>query len=113
MEAKKDGCIVDAIDINLDKEDCSEVTFPSAFSPNADGINDLFKANSNSKATNFKIQIYDRRGVLISTSNELHNCWNGEYKGIAMPTATYFWIATFTTQQNKSAVQKGSVTLIR
>lgn len=110
---KTDGCIVDNVDVQLIKEDCSEVFFPSAFSPNADGINDIFKANSNSKATKFKIQIYDRRGILLATSNELHNCWNGEYKGKPLPTAAYFWIATFTSQQNKPLVQKGAVTLIR
>ncbi|WP_036674951.1 gliding motility-associated C-terminal domain-containing protein [Pedobacter heparinus] len=110
---KKNGCIVDDISVQLTREECGDVGFPNAFSPNLDGVNDIFKANSNSKATNFKIQIYDRRGVLVASSNELHNCWNGDYKGEALPTATYFWIATFTTQRNEAVVKKGSVTLIR
>ncbi|MDR6786156.1 gliding motility-associated-like protein [Pedobacter africanus] len=110
---KKNGCIVDDVNIQLLREECSEVFFPTAFSPNHDGVNDIFKANSDSKATNFKIQIYDRRGVLIATSNELHNCWDGNYKGEVMPTAVYFWVATFTTQRNEAVVRKGSVTLIR
>ncbi|WP_316811411.1 gliding motility-associated C-terminal domain-containing protein [Pedobacter heparinus] len=110
---KKNGCIVDDIDVQLTREDCGDVVFPNAFSPNLDGVNDIFKANSNSKASNFKIQIYDRRGVLVATSSELHNCWNGDYKGEALPTATYFWVATFTTQRKEAVVKKGSITLIR
>ncbi|MDB5010513.1 MAG: hypothetical protein JWQ06_1302 [Mucilaginibacter sp.] len=110
---KKNGCIVDAIAVNLIQEACNPVSFPSAFTPNYDGINDIFRANPQSKATNFRLQIYDRWGALLFTSFDLYGGWNGEYKGKPVSMGTYYWIATFTTQENKPATQSGYVALIR
>jgi gliding motility-associated-like protein len=110
---KKDGCIVDAIDLEMVQEQCSPVSFPSSFTPNNDGINDIFRANPESKGTNFIFRVFDRWGTQLFTSMDLHNGWNGEYKGKPVPVATYYWIATFINQENKPVTQKGSVTLIR
>lgn len=110
---KKDGCIADIIDVDLVLEVCSPVSFPSAFTPNNDGINDVFEADPKSKATNFKFQIYNRWGQMVFTSTDLHAGWDGRYNGGACAVGTYYWIATFTNQENKPAMQKGYVTLIR
>ncbi len=110
---KKDGCIVDEIDLTLVQEQCSPVSFPSAFTPNNDGINDIFRANPESKGSNFVLQIYNRWGRLVFTSMNLHDGWNGEFNGSPVPVSTYYWVASFSTQENKTVVQKGYVTLMR
>ncbi|WP_316805571.1 gliding motility-associated C-terminal domain-containing protein [Pedobacter nototheniae] len=110
---KLNGCIVDELNVILETEACNDVEFPSAFSPNWDNVNDSFKAKEGSRAFNFQLQIFDRRGVIIFSANKLYDAWNGDYKGQPVPVGTYFWIASFTTQENKRITKKGSVTLIR
>ena len=110
---KKNGCIADAITVKLVQEACDPVSFPSAFTPNQDGVNDIFRADPQSKATAFHLQIFNRWGVLLFTSTNLQNGWDGSYKGKEVPVGTYYWIATFITQENKQSTLKGSVTLIR
>jgi len=110
---KANGCIADEVDVTLEEEACNDISFPNAFSPNSDNVNDFFKAKEGSRATNFKLQIFDRRGALMFSSNRLYDSWNGDYKGAAAPVGSYFWVASFTTQENKVILKKGSVTLIR
>jgi len=110
---KQNGCIVDELSVALETEACNDISFPTAFSPNSDNINDSFKAREGSRAFNFQLQIFDRRGVIIFSSNKLYDAWNGDYKGVPLPVGVYFWTASFTTQENKKIIKKGSVTLIR
>ena len=110
---KLNGCIVDELNVSLETEACNDISFPNAFSPNSDNINDDFKAKEGSRAFNFQMQIFDRRGVVIFSSNKLYDAWNGNYKGQPVPVGVYFWVASFTTQENKRIIKKGSVTLIR
>lgn|GEM_PF-1175190 len=110
---KLDGCIVDEFSVSLETEACNDISFPTAFSPNSDNVNDSFKAKEGSRAFNFQMQIFDRRGVVIFSSNKLYDAWNGDYQGQPVPVGVYFWVASFTTQENKKIIKKGSVTLIR
>ncbi|QIL38439.1 T9SS type B sorting domain-containing protein [Pedobacter sp. HDW13] len=110
---KLNGCIVDELNVALETEACNDISFPTAFSPNFDGVNDNFKAKEGSRAFNFQMQIFDRRGAIIFSSNKLYDAWNGDFKGEPAPVGTYFWVASFTTQENKKIIKKGSVTLIR
>lgn len=110
---KLNGCIVDELNVFLETEACNDISFPTAFSPNSDNVNDSFKAKEGSRAFNFQMQIFDRRGVLIFSSNKLYDSWNGDYRGEPLPVGVYFWTASFTTQENKKIIKKGSVTLIR
>jgi len=110
---KLNDCIIDEFSVSLETEACNDISFPTAFSPNSDNVNDGFKAKEGSRAFNFQMQILDRRGVIIFSSNKLYDAWNGDYRGQPVPVGVYFWIASFTTQENKKIIKKGSVTLIR
>jgi len=108
-----EGCILDVINTSLETEACNDVSFPNAFSPNADNVNDTFKAKDGSRASNFLMQIFDRKGVLVFSSNQLYNSWDGTYRGSPVPVGTYIWMASFTTQKNEQIRKNGMVTLIR
>jgi gliding motility-associated-like protein len=110
---KNDGCIADAIDVTLVEEACNPVSFPTAFTPNQDGVNDIFRADPLSKATNYRIQIFNRWGEVMFATTNVTEGWNGDYKGKSVPTGIYYYIATYTTQENKSAMLKGSITVLR
>lgn len=110
---KKDGCIADIINVNLVLEVCSPVSFPNAFTPNQDGMHDVFRADPKSKATNFRLQIFNRWGQMVFTSTDLQQGWDGQFRGAACAVGTYYWIATFTNQEHQPAMLKGYVSLIR
>jgi gliding motility-associated-like protein len=67
-----------------------------AFTPNGDGINDLWLlTNGTACLTNIKAQVFNRYGSKVFESNNYQNNWNGMYKGKPLPDGTYYYIITF------------------
>ncbi len=66
----------------IEFEDCNCYIYsPNAFSPNGDGINDLFFANHTCEFEYFNYYIYNRWGELIFTSKQSSGAWDGTLKG--------------------------------
>lgn len=105
------GCVAsDTIDV---KEDCGEIYFASAFTPNGDGKNDYFGPLGNLSAiTNYHLTIYDRWGQLVFQSNDPFNKWDGKSKKDKTILNTFVWMTTFTYHQ-KNIFRKGTVTVIK
>lgn len=74
--------------------DCPQIEIPNVFTPNGDGINDVFKVNLSGNALqNFRIDIYDRWGLLIFTSESINYKWDGRTtSGKKVVEGTYFYI---------------------
>lgn len=107
------GCIIDVLDIDIPQDDCNAVVFPNAFTPNGDGINDIFRPKQDSNPLNYKLYVYDRQGALIFQSLDFYNGWNGKYNGKPVPFGVYYWIANYTMPGAKTAILSGYVTLMR
>lgn len=58
----------------------AEVYIPTAFSPNGDGINELFTVQG-SNITEFEIWIHDRWGKVVYHSTDIDEGWNGSHNG--------------------------------
>lgn len=108
------GCItVDSIFLS---EVCPPQLFvPNAFSPNNDGLDDLFLLfGKNFAGLDFKI--YNRWGEVIFFTDNPEEVWDGTFRGEPMPVGVYPWTAeykgTFPGQEGPFRL-KGSVTLIR
>ncbi|MEM9050975.1 MAG: choice-of-anchor L domain-containing protein [Bacteroidota bacterium] len=68
----------------------TEIFIPSGFSPNGDGINDLFGVYGEN-ITEFKMWIYDRWGDEVFYSEDPKNKWNGsDLNGEFYPGSTSF-----------------------
>ncbi|HMG09961.1 MAG TPA: gliding motility-associated C-terminal domain-containing protein, partial [Mucilaginibacter sp.] len=106
-------CILDEIDIDITQDKCEPVVFPNTFTPNGDGINDIFRPNQESNPLNFKLVIYNRWGNRLFQSQSIYNGWDGTAKGNQAPFGVYYWIATYNMPDGKSSRQNGTVTLIR
>lgn len=71
---------------------------PKGFSPNNDGLNDVFYINCIEEYPDNHIKIYNRLGVLIYETKNYKNDWNGTpNKGIPitsdlLPVGTYFYV---------------------
>jgi gliding motility-associated-like protein len=92
---------------------------PNIFSPNGDGINELFFVQSNAEITLVNlIRIYDRWGELIYSAsgfvpNDPQYGWDGTMAGKPMNPAVYTYFAELQTVYGKTIVVSGDVTLMR
>lgn len=95
------------------EEDClSDILFPNAFTPNEDGINEIF-SGVGSEPENFKLRIFDRWGELIFESNSILNGWDGKYNGNSVHDGVYVYQSIFTIAKNNEIEKTGKVVLIR
>ena len=95
--------------------DCpGELWFPNAFTPNGDGLNDLFRPKGIS-ITKFHMMIYSRWGQLLYETDDMVAGWDGTVKGTICPADTYTFIATYEGTDNLGETKKkqGSFILIR
>lgn len=110
---KPNGCIFDSYHIDIAKLPCDVMKLPSAFTPNGDGINDIFEPNQGSDAANYNLKVYNRNGILLFNSNALQNGWRGEHNGKVVVAGVYYWLVTYTNNTGQNLKKSGSVVLIR
>ncbi|MEN9744019.1 MAG: hypothetical protein RLZZ65_1824, partial [Bacteroidota bacterium] len=93
------------------------ISVPEAFSPDGDGVNDLFVIEGIEDLPGQSIIIYNRWGVQVYEAAPYQNDWNGTSEsnmnvgGDQLPTGTYFYILD--TQTTKYGVLKGYIYLKR
>ncbi len=92
---------------------CSSTLFPNAFSPNGDGVNDVFRGFSNCPVINYTISIYNRWGELVYIADSINAGWDGFYKGDKQPAGVYIAYASYIVGGNSKKFYTGSLTLIR
>ncbi|WP_448700695.1 gliding motility-associated C-terminal domain-containing protein [Mucilaginibacter sp. AW1-3] len=109
----RQGCFLDTLSVAVGHDLCKPVIFPNTFTPNNDGVNDVFKPTDDGNATNYFITIYDRFGAVVFTSSSIYPGWDGRYKGSSVSTGTYYWVITYTSIDGRKNTQSGSVTLLR
>lgn len=85
---------------------------PTAFTPNADGLNDIFNVFGQYIEV-FEMSIFNRWGEMMYNTNDIEQGWNGFYKGNLMPEGTYVFRATITDQAGRSFDRSGTILLLR
>ncbi len=65
---------------------------PNAFSPNGDGINDLWNIQNLNTYPNAAVNVFNRYGQKVFTSVGYSTPWNGKYNGKDLPLATYYYV---------------------
>ncbi|MBK7212658.1 MAG: gliding motility-associated C-terminal domain-containing protein [Bacteroidales bacterium] len=95
------------------------IYIPTAFSPNGDGKNEVFRARYSDVdiLQDFKLLIYNRWGQLIFEGNSMDEAWDGYYNGVLCPDGVYSYFIRFTKPQGKTLREKspikGTVMLLR
>jgi gliding motility-associated-like protein len=111
------GCIKkDSIEVTVENCNICDLYVPNAFTPNNDGLNDLFRVLP--KCTNialqtFKLHIYDRWGKLVFSSNDINDSWNGTYKKQPEGQGVYVYELQYSFKHNPPVIKKGTITLLR
>ncbi|OOQ59401.1 hypothetical protein BC343_28220 [Mucilaginibacter pedocola] len=106
-------CILDELDITIGQDDCNMVAFPNTFTPNGDGVNDIFRPNQSSNAVGIEYFIYNRNGQQFFHSRRLNDGWDGTYGGKQADAGVYYLVVKYTMPDGVSYLNNTSVTLLR
>lgn len=108
-----ENCIsTDNIKVRILKND-PDLYVPSAFTPNLDGRNDVFRPVCIGITTLDYFSVYNRWGQLLFTTNQIGKGWDGTLAGVNQPAGTYVFMAKGTDFLGKSISKQGTVVLIR
>jgi len=89
------------------------VFVPTAFTPNADGKNDILKPIAvGMQRLNF-FGVYNRWGQLVFSTSINGQGWDGTISGAQQSSGTYVWMVKAVDFTGASYFEKGTVTLIR
>ncbi|WP_177181134.1 gliding motility-associated C-terminal domain-containing protein [Parapedobacter koreensis] len=69
---------------------CEEITIPNTFSPNGDGINDVWVIGGIEDGSAV-VTIFDRNGQEVFHSRGYAVPWDGSYKGRLVPVGAYYY----------------------
>jgi gliding motility-associated-like protein len=87
---------------------------PNAFTPNADGKNDVFKPGGEGAVSNFAMEIYNRWGQKIYLTYNIYKGWDGTYETKDQPTGNYVYQVSYKENSTGKDVKlSGSFLLIR
>jgi gliding motility-associated-like protein len=90
------------------------LALPSAFTPNGDGKNDVFRILNAIKAEDLELVVFNRWGQVVFRTKDWKQGWDGRINGGLQPTGTYVWLLRYTNRDTKQRIeQKGTMTLIR
>ena len=102
-----------------------ELRFANVFRPNKNGpidgdsrnissnqIDMLFFPPIKEQIVNYKLQIFNRSGVLIFQSNDINIGWNGYYKGQLVMQGVYVWYVEGKYTNGKPFRKVGDITLL-
>jgi gliding motility-associated-like protein len=86
----------------------------NAFTPNGDGINDLWKVyGSYDCLSNVKVNVFNRYGSKVYESKDYRNFWDGRYNGKPVPDGTYYAVIEFKLISGKTIVTRTDLTVLR
>ena len=86
---------------------------PNAFTPNSDGLNDVFRPTPVGILHLSYFRVFNRFGELMFETSETGKGWNGMYKGIKQEPGNYVWMLKGTDRKHETIVMKGNVVLVR
>ncbi|MEP7110942.1 MAG: gliding motility-associated C-terminal domain-containing protein [Ferruginibacter sp.] len=111
LQATNDcGLATDAV--NIIPGSCI-IQMPAAFSPNGDGINDVFKVKYPFTVQQFNMIIYNRYGEKIFETANINQGWDGSRKGQPQLMNSYTWMIRYTDTEKRQRQLQGMVVLLR
>lgn len=112
MGANEYGCTAtDTAIVNLDFREITML--PNAFSPNGDGLNDVFKIQNISFKRLVEFRIFDRWGKQVFETGNPATGWDGTVKGKPANADVYYYIIRLGYADDYVETFKGDLTLIR
>jgi len=96
--------------INIEEE--WYIYIPNSFTPDGDRHNNDFRISTVGIAQ-LEVDIYNRWGERIYTSNDLEFIWDGTYDGLYVPDGTYTYSVRFVTNSGRDRNLHGHVNVLK
>ena len=106
------GCAnSDSVQVNIDYRD--NLMVPSAFTPNGDGRNDIFRITNITFQKILEFRVFNRWGQEIFSTIDPKGGWDGTWKGTPQDMGAYSYLIRVAYPDGYVETYKGDVTLIR
>jgi gliding motility-associated-like protein len=84
------GCGIDVDDVFV--RVYQKIIIPSAFTPNNDGVNDIWNIEALETYPDGMITVFTRNGKQVFQSRGYGKPWDGKLNGSLLPTGTYYYV---------------------
>lgn len=84
----QNGCVAS---VTIPFEFTGMLEIPNFFTPDGDGMNDVWYPKNRNFFPNIEVKIYDRYGRVVAILNQVSN-WDGNYEGTELPTGDYWYV---------------------
>lgn len=116
VDVRKGHCDISST-IDVQEEYCDHCLsgIPNIFTPNGDGLNDLFRPiiYPICPVREYRFSVYNRFGERVYHTTDTKGGWDGKYKGQHADVSTYFYQLQFKGPLDKLYSLKGDVILAR
>jgi gliding motility-associated-like protein len=85
---------------------------PDAFSPDGDGMNEVFEAKAN-LLKSFSLSVFNRWGQVVFQSDDIAKGWDGTINGVNAPMGSYVYKLTVTDIIDQTVEKRGTFMLFR
>jgi len=106
-------------DISYSNMECflfePEFHIPTAFSPNIDGVNEIWKPEIiyGEAGTGYLLQIYDRWGKIVFETDDPNEGWDGTHNSEPCPIGSYIYKFKLLSYSESQIQREGTFTLVR
>lgn len=101
------GCVAtDEVTVHVDLD----IKIPNTFSPNGDGVNDLWQIQGLLGSNDVDVTIFNRNGQKVYYSKGYPKAWDGRLKNINLPQGMYYYIID--THSQIRSIYRGSLLII-
>ncbi|MCW3123635.1 MAG: hypothetical protein JWQ38_3127 [Flavipsychrobacter sp.] len=107
------GCADSIVYDYKDIQYCCRFSYPNAFTPNKDGVNDGFRIISYGNLTQYDLFIYNRWGIEVFHTTDPLRYWDGTWNGTPCDLGTYVYYFKAKCLTGNKEESKGDVILIR
>ena len=101
--------------IILQEDHLCQIFVPNIFSPNEDGVNDIFQPQSNCALSEYELQVFNRWGRQVFLSKNVDQGWDGRAGGELMPPDVYVYLLSYAFADSlaQPEILSGDIAIIR
>ncbi len=106
-------CGGDTGDIRVSYKDCfCDLTMPNVFTPNDDGLNDVFGPLLDCRLEEYHLMIFNRWGGKVFETTEKGGCWNGNTSNGRASEGVYYWSLSYVGNDNGQLIRRNTSGLL-